>query len=100
MVVDKYGNLWPTAFVLCSECKQPDNCGDCEHGELLPEHVREIGGVPGYGELTAGDAIRIVQEICADYFAADPHRRNPRIWEAIEFVCNVTEEHGEQDTES
>lgn len=46
--VDKYGNRWPDApdSEFCSECGQPDNCGDCNHQPLSPDDVEELGGEP------------------------------------------------------
>jgi hypothetical protein len=43
---DKFGNLWPADYELCPECRQPDNCGDCNHQPLSREHVRDLGGQP------------------------------------------------------
>lgn len=45
---DKYGNTWPLApsEEFCPTCGQPDNCGDCNHTELPPDLVRELGGKP------------------------------------------------------
>ena len=97
MISDKFGNLWPTSYTLCPECKQPDNCGDCNHAELSADDVRQIGGVPGTGDMTKTDAVAVIQEIAADYFALN--ERHSRIWEAVHFVCDVTEEHGDDGRE-
>jgi hypothetical protein len=43
-VVDNFGRLWPDRFQLCEICKQPDNCGDCNHEPLEAEQVVELGG--------------------------------------------------------
>jgi len=35
---------WPEGTELCPVCKQPDNCGDCNHHPLTAEEVVELGG--------------------------------------------------------
>lgn len=45
--IDKYGRAWRLPlYELCDECGQPDNCGDCTHGQLTVEDVRQLGGRP------------------------------------------------------
>jgi hypothetical protein len=39
-----YRQAWPERIELCPECGQPDNCGDCNHGPLTHDEVRELGG--------------------------------------------------------
>lgn len=46
MVTDSFGNQWPDSFELCPTCKQPDNCGDCDHTPLPASEVSELGGIP------------------------------------------------------
>ena len=43
---DRFGNRWPGDFVVCPECGQPDNCGDCNHAPCTPEQILEMGGLP------------------------------------------------------
>jgi len=43
-ITDSYGRLWPKHYDLCSECRQPDNCGDCNHGRLKSDEVLYLGG--------------------------------------------------------
>ena len=42
---DRYGRIWNLPDnELCSECGQPDNCGDCNHFELTSYDVSKLGG--------------------------------------------------------
>ena len=45
--VDKYGKGWPGLPISerCGGCGQPDNLGECSHGQLTDEQVLELGGV-------------------------------------------------------
>lgn len=44
MTVDIYGHEWPDGYEVCSECGQPDNCGDCNHQPLSDEDRAELLG--------------------------------------------------------
>lgn len=41
-MIDVYGRDWynVSPSELCSECGQPDNCGDCTHGRLSDADYR------------------------------------------------------------
>lgn len=43
---DLYGRCWPgvSEGERCRRCGQPDNCGDCTHGQLTDEQVEQLGG--------------------------------------------------------
>lgn len=46
-VIDIYGIRWNVDDnETCGVCGQPDNCGDCTHGQLSPEDVESLGGIP------------------------------------------------------
>ena len=43
--VDHFGRVWDLpAAELCPECRQPDNCGDCNHEPLSEDQVRLLSG--------------------------------------------------------
>ena len=43
--IDKFGVKWklPQAE-LCTDCGQPDSCGNCKHQPLSDENVEILGG--------------------------------------------------------
>lgn len=48
MLTDRYGRKWDLATEeLCTECGQPDNCGDCNHDPLTEKQARELGAFVG-----------------------------------------------------
>lgn len=45
MILDAYGRGWDLPLSeLCVACRQPDNCGDCNHERLSDADVRQLGG--------------------------------------------------------
>lgn len=45
-MIDVFGNSWPAEYELCPVCRQPDNCGDCNHEPYTDDEVSELGGTP------------------------------------------------------
>jgi hypothetical protein len=39
---DRFGRSWPALTVVCSECGQPDNCGDCNCKEVGTKAINKI----------------------------------------------------------
>ena len=43
--IDKFGVKWKLPQEeLCTECGQPDSCGDCSHHQLSDDDVECLGG--------------------------------------------------------
>jgi hypothetical protein len=46
VIVDKFGVGWKLPVKeLCSVCKQPDSCGECNHIQLSKDEVKVLGGI-------------------------------------------------------
>lgn len=45
--IDIFGRQWPFTSLeeFCPTCGQPDNCGDCSHGDLGDDDAKNIGAV-------------------------------------------------------
>lgn len=44
--IDRYGHVWLLPLSeLCPECKQPDNCGDCNHEPLSDQEAEALGAM-------------------------------------------------------
>lgn len=44
-LIDKFGVKWKLPQEeLCTECGQPDSCGECNHQQLTTEDVKFLGG--------------------------------------------------------
>ena len=43
---DKFGVRWNLPKnELCSECGQPDSCGECSHKKMTKSQVKFLGGI-------------------------------------------------------
>jgi hypothetical protein len=43
MIKDKFNRVWNlTKREVCPICKQPDNCGNCNHKKLSKEDVKNL----------------------------------------------------------
>lgn len=67
MTTDSFGRVWNLPeSELCPTCKQPDNCGDCNHNRLSADQAISLGAHIPKGELE-----EIYMDGCADEVSGD-----------------------------